>query len=508
MALINPESEVVTQLAGSLSSNLFWISFVVIISFSRYFIRKYFSSLRDIPGPFLASISRVWKVYYGLKGNIHYKYQDLHEKYGPVVRIGFNEVSFASPDAAKQIYSVSTGFHKTDAYSVYPPPENPDIFTETDEFKHAIKRRMVSNAYSHKTIADMERFVDKTEERLFRQLDERFIGSESKECDLGSWLEFYAFDVIGEIVFSKDFGFLSSGTDRDNAIQFIESSFAYHSVVSFVPNYHKYLLGNPLLKFLAPPKSLLSEIALREIGVRHQGGKELDRRDLLSRFFEAKETHPDKMTDLDIFAISHGALIAGSDSTASSLRAMLYYMLKNPQTYASLKSEIDEFDREGKLSNPISYAEANKMPYLQAVMKEAMRMHPAVGISMPRYVPPKGAEIDGRWYPGGTVVGVNAWVIHRNKEVFGEDADRFRPERWLEDDSKAKVMARNMYQFGAGSHVCIGKNISLLEMTKLIPQLLRTYDIKLVDPDLVWTMNCQFFVKQKGLKVYLEKRRR
>jgi hypothetical protein len=78
--------------------------------------------------------------------------------------------------------------------------------------------------------------------------------------------------------------------------------------VSFVPNYHKYLLGNPLLKFLAPPKSLLSEIALREIGVRRQGGKELDRRDLLSRFFEAKETHPDKMTDLDIFAISHGAL--------------------------------------------------------------------------------------------------------------------------------------------------------------------------------------------------------
>ena len=114
---------------------------------------------------------------------------------GPVVRIGFNEVSFASPDAAKQIYSVSTGFHKTNAYSVYPPPENPDIFTETDEFKHAIKRRMVSNAYSHKTIADMERYVDKTEDRLFRQLDERFIGSESKECDLGSWLEFYAFDV-------------------------------------------------------------------------------------------------------------------------------------------------------------------------------------------------------------------------------------------------------------------------------------------------------------------------
>ena len=125
---------------------------------------------------------------------------------------------------------------------------------------------------------------------------------------------------------------------------------------------------------------------------------------------------------------------------------MLYYLLKNPASYAKLQSEIDDFDREGKFSNPISYAEANKMPYLQAVMKEAMRMHPAVGISMPRYVPSGGAEIDGRWYPAGTVVGVNAWVIHRNKEVFGEDADAFRPERWLESDSKAKEMARNMYQ--------------------------------------------------------------
>jgi cytochrome P450 len=114
---------------------------------------------------------------------------------------------------------------------------------------------------------------------------------------------------------------------------------------------------------------------------------------------------------------------------------MLYYLLKNPASYAKLQSEIDDFDREGKFS-----------PYLQAVMKEAMRMHPAVGISMPRYVPSGGAEIDGRWYPAGTVVGVNAWVIHRNKEVFGEDADAFRPERWLESDSKAKEMARNMYQ--------------------------------------------------------------
>lgn len=123
---------------------------------------------------------------------------------------------------------------------------------------------------------------------------------------------------------------------------------------------------------------------------------------------------------------------------------MIYYLLKNPKAYAALVSEIDTKDREGQLSDPISYAEAKGMPYLQAVMKEAMRLHPALGIGMPRSVPEGGAEIDGRWYPAGTVVGINAWVVHQDQAVFGKDADIFRPERWLESDSK--IMERNMYQ--------------------------------------------------------------
>lgn len=118
--------------------------------------------------------------------------------------------------------------------------------------------------------------------------------------------------------------------------------------------------------------------------------------------------------------------------------------MKNPRTYSALQAEIDTKARDGKLSNPISYADAKDMPYLQAVMKEAMRLHPAVGIPMPRYVPKGGAEIDGKWYPAGTVVGVNAWVVHHDKEVFGQDADVFRPERWLTGDTK--IMKRSMYQ--------------------------------------------------------------
>jgi cytochrome P450 len=101
-------------------------------------------------------------------------------------------------------------------------------------------------------------------------------------------------------------------------------------------------------------------------------------------------------------------------------------------------AEIDEATDSGNLSVPVSYSDGIKLQYLQAVIKEAMRLHPAVGVLMPRYVPKGGAEIDGRWFPGGTKVGVNAWVVHMDRGVFGADADIFRPERFLEKEGKAR----------------------------------------------------------------------
>jgi cytochrome P450 len=106
--------------------------------------------------------------------------------------------------------------------------------------------------------------------------------------------------------------------------------------------------------------------------------------------------------------------------------------------------EIHELERDDKLSEPVSFAESNKMLYLQACMKEAMRMHPAVGQLLERVVPEGGATLSGHWLPQGTIVGVNPWVPSRDKSVYGKDADIYRPERWLNADSaQLKLMERN-----------------------------------------------------------------
>lgn len=120
---------------------------------------------------------------------------------GPVVRIAPNEVSFSSPEAALELFKTGKGFHKTDFYGVFPPPENPDIFTETRESVHGVKKRYAATPYS---LASMQQCTDRiegTEQLLISKLDE-FDGGQ-RICDLGEWLHFFAFDVSPGLSFSS-----------------------------------------------------------------------------------------------------------------------------------------------------------------------------------------------------------------------------------------------------------------------------------------------------------------
>ena len=205
--------------------------------------------------------------------------------------------------------------------------------------------------------------------------------------------------------------------------------------------------------------------------------------DLLSKFIQAKESRPDFMNDGLVKTMAVSMAFAGSETTAISLSAVFYYLLKNPRTMEKLNLELKNYAEEGRFSNNttglVTWAEAQRLPYLDACIKEAFRLHPAPGLVIERVVPPQGVEISGRHVAGGTIVGCNAWVIHRRPEVFGDDVDDFRPERWQVDvtkdqeaeEKRIKEMNGTMMHFGMGARTCIGKNISLLEIYKLVPSL-------------------------------------
>lgn len=130
------------------------------------------------------------------------------------------------------------------------------------------------------------------------------------------------------------------------------------------------------------------------------------------------------------------------------MQSFFWHILADKRVYSRLQEEFTKAVEDGTIpaSGNISWNEAQNLHYFQACLKEAMRVRPAVGLNITRVVPPEGTELDGHFFPGGVSIAVNGWVLHRDRTTFGEDADAYRPERWLGDAEEARRMERYMFQ--------------------------------------------------------------
>lgn len=226
-----------------------------------------------------------------------------------------------------------------------------------------------------------------------------------------------------------------------------------------------------------------------------------DRHDILSKLFEIHKDKPTEMELTDVISMAASNINAGSDTTAISLRAVIYHLLQNDHCRAKLLLEIDSVMSADDPLAVVTLEQSKKMPYLQACMYEALRLHPAVGMSLPRSTPAGGISIGSYFIPEKvrgfhcfptdlsiagkstkriqTIIGANPWAVHYSKEVFGEDADQFRPERWLEDETgdlrmsiqhfarpsrppmvlTTRYLDRFFFAFGSGARMCLGRSM-------------------------------------------------
>lgn len=204
--------------------------------------------------------------------------------------------------------------------------------------------------------------------------------------------------------------------------------------------------------------------------------------DFLGKFLQIKKESPDVVDDNMVVTYLLTNVLAGSDTTAIYSCAALYYILKTPGVLEKIKKELDP----QRISLPASWRATQELPYFDAVMKEAARIHPGVGLMLERIVPEGGFTLpDGKYLPEGTIVGMNPWVINRNEEYFGKDTDKFIPGRWLQQKGESReafTERRNLMKagdltFGAGSRICLGKNLAIMTAYKLIATLFTKYEV-------------------------------
>ncbi|KAF1922262.1 putative cytochrome P450 [Didymella exigua CBS 183.55] len=521
-----------------MSSTYYIVGFALALFFICYVAQRPGKSLHRYPGPFLASITNVWRALDVYGRNTHITYRKLHARYGDVVRVAPNVLSFGNPSAIQDIYGLQKGFTKSGYYDVFATLNRGNIiynlFSTRSEAYHARLRRSVNHAFALSTLLDFEPLVDSCTSYWLQRTEEIYV-KEQRLCPLSTWVQYFAFDVIGELTWSKRLGFVEENRDVADIIGTVDSFQNYGTIVGQNPWWDTLLVKNPIKRFLesknlwpASPNAAIIQFALarkQEASASLRSGGSLHTPgpkgiNFLQRFLQSQDRNPDFLTDDRITAMCASLIIAGSDSTAISLSGVFYYLLKNPRVYSKLMAEIDAASAAGALApspnstgadDVVSFPAANKLKYLDAVITESFRMHPAAGLLLERVTPPQGATIEGHFVPGGVVVGCNAWVLHQNKEVFGEDADVFRPERWLEgegvDPLKIGKMRSSMFQFGAGSRTCIGKNISLMETYKMVPSFLRKFEIELDESNGSSYLKNAFFVHRKNFNVRIKLRK-
>jgi cytochrome P450 len=394
-----------------------------------------------------------------------------------------------------------------------PDPNRASLFSDLNSQRHSTQRRKFSALYSMSALVGYEPFVDNCSSLLTSRLHS--LALTSQVIDLQHWLQCYAFDVIGEITFGSRFGFLDMGEDKEGVFKAIDQRGSYSTFIGIFPWIHAWLY--PRLPTTGG-HGYVYNYTLRQIEHRQRELKDPENKnregppDIMTKILLAHEADPEKMTRTDLITMCQSNIGAGSDTTSITLSAILYNLLKYRHTFDKLREEIDTAAKEHRISDPITFKETQSLPYLQAVIKEALRIHPATGLTMPRLVPPEGATIAKHFFPAGSTVGINSWVAHRNPVVFGEDAENWRPERWIEFEEQGRNAEVEKYSlgFGMGSRTCIGKNISLLEIAKVIPQLVRRFDFELVGCEGVGGeegLRCEnrWFVKQCNFRgrVYL-----
>ncbi|VUC31721.1 unnamed protein product [Clonostachys rosea] len=460
------------------------------------------SPLRDIPGPALASFSRLWHIIHIVRGDQNVELDALHDKHGPFVRIAPDEVSVSHPEGIKKI--LLAPLHKGYWYKALAIPDYrfQTPMSTTDPKKKNEMSRHFAAGYTLSNLLQNEEAVDSTVRMFLSHLDG--FAESGKAFELDRYFTFLAFDVVGEMLFSKQFGFLKQNRDVGSAIQNGIVLSVYASVIGFFRLAHVALLGNPLMTWLGLlPMGHLYDTIVRALDER------LDNRDsrfdAVAHWFRAIERNPGKVKERDVYAIATGTVGAGSDTVSCALQSFVYHMNRHPNAWQRVREEMDEVTKTGICHGQvISFADALKLPFLQVCIKEALRVFAPVPMGLPRVASEGGLTVGDRHFPAGTILSINPWVMMRDKEIWGPDAREFNPDRWLSDN--ASSLDKYFMPWGQGYNSCPGQHVAKIELSKVAATLVRDYSFRQVDPNQVWQWKACFTMVPHSWPCYIEKR--
>ncbi|KAK3331800.1 cytochrome P450 [Cercophora scortea] len=485
----------ILQVPLSLWPAILGVATLVYVS-SLVVYRRFFHPYAKIPGPFLPAVTRFYEWYFqSIKPGQYFKeIERLHNIYGPIVRISPNEVSLSDPSDYDKIYNVSSGFFKDpDFYNVGTGTDNA-MFSQPSNEVHRRMRAPLSPAFSRKSILEIEDLVqakvDKLCAILQRNID-RGVGTNLEQI-----FPSISLDIVTDYLFDDCWNFL----DDENIGWFFDimrsNAPRMYNMQQFpwldkptrklMPVWIAKLFEPRIVNFLQFHQKNVDMI--QKIKTKFDAGIKPARPTLFHTLLDPNATDghvvPSLMDMVDDAFIFTGA---AADTVGNTLLVASCHILTDPDIYSRLRGELLDAFPDPSIRG--KWTEYEKLPYLTALIKESMRLSFGVICRLPRCAGASGATLQGYFIPPGYAVGMSAYMMHRNPEVF-PDPDKFDPARWLASPEEVRAREKCLVPFSRGSRMCIGHNLAWCELYLTLGTLFRRFG-NLTSPefgpeDLVW----------------------
>ncbi|KAJ7183184.1 cytochrome P450 [Mycena filopes] len=459
--------------------------------------------LAAYPGPLMCKVTKLWLAGIAMGGKQHIYYRDLQKKYGDIVRVGPNELSFFNSSAISPMLGTK-GMPKGHWWDGR-MPENKTVRSLLglrDPDEHSRRRRIWNRAFSASALKDYDVIV----RNRLAQFEEILADNSGRSLDLSQWIARFTYDVMNDIVFGGGVELMRDG-DKDGIYATFDGFLPMSLLWSHVP-----WIGelSTYLPFLAGGVKKFRTYAINcAIGRKTHGSP---RKDIFYHLIDEAGLEPKPPSLAQVISDSSPAIVAGAETTSTALSNFFWLLLSNPVTYSRLQAEIDACE-----GDVLDREVQKRLVYLNASINETLRLFPAVlsGSERAPRIGSGGHVIGEHFVPEGTGAVIHSYTLQRDSRYFSPSPDSFLPERWLSPDEQRALKPAIFPQstdeiihdlsafipFSFGPAACVGKTLAYQEMRMFITTMMKRYNLCFEEGYNIssWEDDlCDYFIARKG----------
>ncbi|KAI1389022.1 cytochrome P450 [Hypoxylon trugodes] len=458
--------------------------------------RVYLHPLRHYPGSKLAVVSNSWWEFYWnyyRNGELIFEIERLHNLYGPVIRIGVNDLHVNDPEVFQDLARVTSPFVKpAKFYQAISIPGT--LIGELDPARHRLRRKVLSPAFMGDRVHELALDVLEKTKQLVARFETASV--QSTPICITAASKAFTMDIISKIVFGEELGCVTDPNFDNEFSRYLEAAFKIGWTATAFP-----MLSALSLKIASATSTVIFPLPITSLKrkclrittqyisqssvQKSPNSRGIARIPVIDRLMDpnAVKGHvPPSLDELNDELVM--LLIAGNDTTSTALIFGIYKICTCPVVEQRLTHElIEEFP---SLNEEITYDRVRKLPYLTATIKEILRLGNPLPGRLPRMVPAEGYYLHGRFLQPGVNIHTSAYVLNRQPEIWPKP-NEFNPDRWTSTHSSR--LDKHLATFYKGPRQCLGKELAWCELLVAIANIFRRFRIEpydTTDHDMEW----------------------